>query len=320
MLTALSAHTGVPINVPYNDLSPRQRRTVLFGTGEDWIAVYDAPAKSKSKANPKSEIRNPQSTRPLFRFQYKGLYPALEEASKLAPRLRMLLEQFVGEIDCSECGGSRLRDDAAAVRFRERTLDQIGRTPLGDLVAQVKKWKLAANEKKVAGELIREIDNRLTFLVDVGLNYLTLGRGGPTLSGGEAQRIRLASQVGSGLCGVLYVLDEPTIGLHPRDNSRLIAALQKLRDLGNTLLIVEHDKEVIAGADGLFDFGPGAGRLGGQIVASGTPDEISPQTRQRHRPVPQRQEIDRSTEDAKDAGGRGRDAGKNCDRRHKESL
>ena len=139
----------------------------------------------------------------------------------------------------------------------------------------MKKWKLAASEKKVAGELIREIDNRLTFLVDVGLNYLTLGRGAPTLSGGEAQRIRLASQVGSGLCGVLYVLDEPTIGLHPRDNSRLIVALTKLRDLGNTLLIVEHDKEVIAGADGLFDFGPGAGRLGGQIMASGTPDEIS---------------------------------------------
>ncbi len=186
-----------------------------------------------------------------------------------------LLEQFVGEIDCSECGGSRLRDDAAAVRFRDRTLDQIGRTPLGELLAQVKKWKLAANEKKVAGELIREIDNRLTFLVDVGLDYLTLGRAAPTLSGGEAQRIRLASQVGSGLCGVLYVLDEPTIGLHPRDNTRLIVALKKLRDLGNTLLVVEHDREVIASSDGLFDFGPGAGRLGGQIVASGTPEKVA---------------------------------------------
>ena len=127
------------------------------------------------------------------------------------------------------------------------TLDQIGRiTSLGDLITQIEKWKLVANEKKVAGELIREIENRLTFLVDVGLNYLTLGRAAPTLSGGEAQRIRLASQVGSGLCGVLYVLDEPTIGLHPRDNSRLIVALKKLRDLGNTLLIVEHDREVIA--------------------------------------------------------------------------
>jgi excinuclease ABC subunit A len=268
MLTALSAHTGVPINAPYNDLSPRQRRTVLFGTEEQWIPVY--PIR-----NPQSEIRNPKSPRPLFRFQYKGLYPALEEASKLSPRLRGLLEQFVGEIDCSECGGSRLRDDASAVRFRDRTLDQIGRTPLGELVAQVKKWKLAASEKKVAGELIREIENRLTFLVDVGLDYLTLGRAAPTLSGGEAQRIRLASQVGSGLCGVLYVLDEPTIGLHPRDNSRLVAALHKLRDLGNTLLVVEHDREVIASSDGLCDFGPGSGRLGGQILASGPPAKVA---------------------------------------------
>jgi excinuclease ABC subunit A len=282
MLAALSAHTGVPIDVPYNDLSPRQKRVVLFGTGEEWIDIFRVPSaesevriKGKDNDNSAAEFRNPKSERPLFRFQYKGLYPALEEASKLSPRLRNLLEQFVGEIDCSECGGSRLRDDAAAVRFRERTLDQIGRTPLGELLAQVKKWRLAANEKKVASELIREIENRLTFLVDVGLNYLTLGRAAPTLSGGEAQRIRLASQVGSGLCGVLYVLDEPTIGLHPRDNSRLVAALQKLRDLGNTLIVVEHDREVVASADGLFDFGPAAGRLGGQVVASGTPQQIA---------------------------------------------
>jgi excinuclease ABC subunit A len=269
MLAALSAHSGVPVNVPYNDLSPRQRRTVLFGTGEEWITIH----VGESLRDSKSASRRDAAT--WFRFQFKGLYPALEEASKLSARLRALLEQFVGEIDCSECGGSRLRDDAAAVRFRERTLDQIGRTPLGELVAQVRKWRLAPNEKKVAGELIREIENRLTFLVDVGLNYLTLGRAAPTLSGGEAQRIRLASQVGSGLCGVLYVLDEPTIGLHPRDNARLVAALQKLRDLGNTLLIVEHDREVIANSDGLFDFGPGAGRFGGQIVASGSPNEIA---------------------------------------------
>jgi excinuclease ABC subunit A len=271
MLAALSAHTGVPIDVPYNDLSPRQRRTVLFGTGEEWIDV-------KRRAEGGGRRAEPGDAPLAFRFQYKGLYPALEEASKLSPRLRAMLEQFVGEIDCSECGGSRLRDDAAAVRFRGRTLDQIGRTPLGELVAQVKKWRLAANEKKVAGELIREIENRLTFLVDVGLNYLTLGRAAPTLSGGEAQRIRLASQVGSGLCGVLYVLDEPTIGLHPRDNSRLVAALHKLRDLGNTLIVVEHDREVVGNADGLIDFGPGAGRLGGQIVASGTPKAIARQT------------------------------------------
>ena len=129
-------------------------------------------------------------------------------------------------------------------------------------------------ERKIAGEVLREIRNRLQFLVDVGLDYLTLARPAPTLSGGEMQRIRLAAQVGSGLCGVLYVLDEPTIGLHPRDNRRLLDALKKLRDLGNTLLLVEHDREVIASADQLLDFGPGAGRHGGQIVAQGTPDQV----------------------------------------------
>jgi excinuclease ABC subunit A len=275
MLAALSAHTGVPINVPYNDLSPRQRRVVLFGTGEEWIPVGESLRDSRGDARQDGRIASRKDATTCLRFQYKGLYPALEEASKLSPRLRGLLEQFVGEIDCSECGGSRLRDDAAAVRFRTRTLDQIGRTPLGDLLGQIKKWRLAANEKKVAGELVREIENRLTFLVDVGLDYLTLGRAAPTLSGGEAQRIRLASQVGSGLCGVLYVLDEPTIGLHPRDNARLVAALEKLRDLGNTLIIVEHDREVVTAADRLVDFGPRAGRLGGQIVAQGAPEQIA---------------------------------------------
>jgi excinuclease ABC subunit A len=278
MLAALSAHTGVPIDVPYRDLSPRQKRIVLFGTGEEWIEVpgnNNWESHSKARGGRITRPNGENHSRPLFRFQFKGLYPALEEASKLSQRLRTTLEQFVSEIDCNECGGSRLRDDAAAVRFRGRTLDQIGRTPLHELLAQVKKWRLAANERKVAGELIREIENRLSFLVDVGLSYLTLGRPAPTLSGGEAQRIRLASQVGSGLCGVLYVLDEPTIGLHPRDNARLVAALQKLRDLGNTLIVVEHDREVIASADGLMDFGPGAGRLGGQIVACGPPRRIA---------------------------------------------
>src|SRR5437868_6961707 len=130
-------------------------------------------------------------------------------------------------------------------------------------------------ERKIAGELVREVRNRLQFLVDVGLEYLTLARPAPTLSGGESQRIRLASQVGSGLTGVLYVLDEPTIGLHPRDNRRLIKALEKLRDLGNTLVLVEHDREVIATADYLLDFGPGAGDRGGEITARGTPRQVT---------------------------------------------
>ena len=264
MLQALSAQTGLPVDVPFDQLSPRQRRLVLYGTGEEWIEVKAEGGKRKAAAQV-----------PSFKFQYKGLYPALEQASRISPRLRSRLEQFVGEIECSECGGSRLRDDAAAVKFEGRTIDGYCRLPLGQLLAEVKKWKLPADRKKVAGELVREITNRLTFLVDVGLEYLTIGRSAPTLSGGESQRIRLASQVGSGLCGVLYVLDEPTIGLHPRDNARLVAALHKLRDLGNTLMVVEHDRDVIDGADQILDFGPAAGRLGGEIVARGTPQELS---------------------------------------------
>ena len=178
------------------------------------------------------------------------------------------------EVDCTVCGGSRLRDDAAAMRFRDRTIDEICRQPLGKMLADFLAWKPTATERKIAGEVYREICNRTQFLVDVGLDYLTLARPAPTLSGGEMQRIRLAAQVGSGLCGVLYVLDEPTIGLHPRDNARLLNALKKLRDLGNTLLLVEHDREVIANADKLLDFGPGAGRHGGQIVAEGSPEQV----------------------------------------------
>ncbi|HEX7448446.1 MAG TPA: excinuclease ABC subunit UvrA, partial [Pirellulales bacterium] len=179
--------------------------------------------------------------------------------------------------ECSTCGGSRLRDDAAAVRFRGQTMDEVCRTPLGKLLEQTAGLKLTGSERKIAGELAREVTNRLQFLVDVGLEYLTLNRSAPTLSGGEAQRIRLGSQVGSGLTGVLYVLDEPTIGLHPRDNRRLLKALVKLRDLGNTLLMVEHDREVVESADQLLDFGPGAGEHGGQIVARGTPAEVAKQ-------------------------------------------
>jgi len=182
---------------------------------------------------------------------------------------------MVDEVECSVCLGSRLRDDAAAVRFLGETMDQICRRPLGNLIELFDNWKPNEMERKIAGDLLTEIRNRLRFLIDVGLEYLTLSRPSPTLSGGETQRIRLAAQIGSGLVGVLYVLDEPTIGLHPRDNGKLIAALHKLRDLGNTLVLVEHDREVIEGADTLIDFGPKAGKYGGEIVASGPPITVT---------------------------------------------
>ncbi len=281
MLAALSAKLDVPTDVPYDQLTARQRRTILYGGGEEWIDVVlpdpSTTGKKKSAAK-KSALHSPLSTLHCsFRFQYKGLYPALEEAARLLPALRGKLDHLVDEVECSHCDGTKLRDDAAAVRLQGRTIGDLCRLPLGQLTQEMARWKWTADQKKVGGDLIREMSTRVQFLVDVGLEYLTLGRPAPTLSGGEAQRIRLASQVGSGLCGVLYVLDEPTIGLHPRDNRRLLTALEKLRDLGNTLLMVEHDREVVESADQLLDFGPGAGEFGGQIVARGTPAQVAKQ-------------------------------------------
>ena len=261
MLEAFSADTGIPLDVPFEELDARQRRIIMHGSDDRWYGVWPAGKKRTGK--------------PVFEFQFKGLYPALEEAAKLSPNLRSRLELLVDEVECSACGGSRLREDASATKYRQLTIDQLCRQPLGQLQQTIDGWKLSARDRKIAGELIREIKGRLQFLNDVGLEYLTLGRGAATLSGGEAQRIRLASQLGSGLTGVLYVLDEPTIGLHPRDNTRLIGAIHKLRDLGNTLVLVEHDREVIESSDAVMDFGPGAGKHGGNVVAKGSPAEVA---------------------------------------------
>src|SRR5204863_9812055 len=179
----------------------------------------------------------PQEAPPL-KFQYKGLFPAVDEASRVSWVYRSKLEHLVDEVPCSACHGARVRPDAAATRFAGLSLGELCAKSLGDTLAMFDTLKLAKVDRQVAGEVLREISSRLKFLVDVGLDYLTLARQGPTLSGGEAQRIRLASQIGSGLTGVLYVLDEPTIGLHPRDNERLLVALHRLRDLGNTLVVV----------------------------------------------------------------------------------
>ena len=261
MLEALAQGAGLPLDVPFDQLRARDRRQILRGTGDLWFDVLPPGRKKKN-------------VRPLFRFQFKGLYPALEEAARLSPSLRGRLQHLVDEVQCTTCAGSRLREDASAVRFREITIDEICQQPLGQLQALMQSWRLTTRERKVAGELVREMRSRVQFLNDVGLEYLTIARPAASLSGGEAQRIRLASQLGSGLCGVLYVLDEPTIGLHPRDNQRLLAALKKLRDLGNTLIVVEHDRDVISQSDAILDFGPGAGKLGGEIVAHGSPAQV----------------------------------------------
>jgi excinuclease ABC subunit A len=261
MLRCFARHAEVPLDVPWDELSPRHRRQFLHGAGDEWLT---ATAEDGAKNS--------------FQFRFKGLYPSLESAARLNPSLRGKLQSFVAEIDCSTCDGSRLRDDAASVQLFGQTIAELMKMPLGRLLEVVKAWKPDARGKRIGGELFRSIKQRLQFLTDVGLEYLTLGRPAATLSGGEAQRIRLAAQLGSGLCGVLYVLDEPTVGLHPRDNLRLLGALHRLRDAGNTLLVVEHDRDVIAGADQLCDFGPGAGRLGGRVVSMGTPRDVADQS------------------------------------------
>jgi excinuclease ABC subunit A len=257
VVEAVAAEGFFPLDVPFRNLDPKQQRAVLYGTGERWI---DVPAA--------------EGGRGPFRVKYKGLYPALEEATRTSVAARLRLDHLVGEVACSACHGSRLRNDAGAVRFQGRTIQEACETPLGELLPWFQQVKLKPAEKKVAGELLREVTGRLSFLVEVGLDYLTLSRTMPTLSGGESQRIRLAGQVGRALTGVLYVLDEPTIGLHPRDNARLLRALTRLRDLGNTVVLVEHDREVLEAADRLYDFGPGAGRFGGTITGQGKPAEL----------------------------------------------
>ncbi len=264
MLTALAQQFGIPLDVPFERLDPRHKRLVLHGTGERWVELGELQI-----ASCKLQVANCG-----LRFQYKGLYPAIEEAGRVSYAYRQKLFGLTGEVACSVCDGSRLRDDAANVRMRGFTLQQLCELPLDEALKFLKGLKLTGSDKKIAGELLDEATHRLSFLVDVGLSYLSLARTLPTLSGGECQRIRLAGQIGRALTGVLYVLDEPTIGLHPRDNGRLLSALKKLRDLGNTLILVEHDREVLGAADRLYDFGPGAGRLGGIVTAEGSPKQI----------------------------------------------
>ncbi len=249
---ALARHVGFSLDAAYESLSPSHQRKVLYGTGDDWISLEEGGPS----------------------FQYKGIVPALGEAARISYSYRHKFDDLVADVACSACQGSRIREDAAACRLIGRRIVELCEQPLRETLDFFKSLKLTKDQKQIAGEVLREVTNRLTFLVDVGLDYLSLGRSTPSLSGGESQRIRLASQIGSGLTGVLYVLDEPTIGLHPRDNGRLLKALQNLRDLGNTMILVEHDREVIAAADYLLDFGPGAGDRGGQITAQGSPKKI----------------------------------------------
>ncbi len=287
LLVALCEHLGVKPDTPLSEWTAAQRQALLYGTagtgGSDSSQIGRAGAVRG--AGKRHERRNAgrdgwidgSAAFDGVRFQWRGLFPAIDQATRNSWTFRYKLRNIITDIPCVTCRGGRLRPDAAAVRLGHvtgRTIVEVCDLPLAQAAAFFANLSLDEREHRIAGELLKEIQNRLQFLIDVGLPYLTLHRAAPTLSGGEAQRIRLASQIGSGLSGVLYVLDEPTIGMHPRDTQRLVAALLKLRDLGNTLLVVEHDREVIRHADRLLDFGPRAGHAGGRVVAQGTPAEL----------------------------------------------
>jgi excinuclease ABC subunit A len=247
----------IDLDRPFKRLSKRKRELILQGSGDE---QFDVPLEgTKLKGT--------------YRTAYEGLLPGMARrfAQTTSNRARSWYQSFQTNLPCATCEGHRLRPEAQAVFVGDRGIHEVSAMSVAEAVAFFAGLELEGNRAKVGEEILKEIHNRLRFLLDVGLSYLTLDRSGPTLSGGEAQRIRLASQVGSELTGVLYVLDEPSIGLHQRDNLRLLSTLEHLRDIGNTLIVVEHDEETIRRANHIVEFGPGAGIKGGEVVYSGKP-------------------------------------------------
>jgi len=261
-LSSLGRHYGFDLTTAFEDLKPEYKDVILFGSkGEPIVMEYDDGLRSYRTKKP-----------------FEGVIPNLERRMRETDSswIREELAKFQADHACSSCGGKRLKQEALAVKVAGKDIADISTLSIGD----AENWfgtvsaDLSEQENAIAGRILKEINERLMFLANVGLNYLSLGRSSGTLSGGESQRIRLASQIGSGLTGVLYVLDEPSIGLHQRDNDRLLRTLKRLRDLGNTVLVVEHDEEAILEADHVIDMGPGAGVHGGQVVAEGVPQEV----------------------------------------------
>lgn len=252
---------NIPKDVPFGELTEEQRNLVLFGSDQQYSYTY----KSKSSQNVHQIVS-----------QFEGVVRNLERRyiETTSRFIREWLEQYMDDDECPKCHGKRLNDAALSVYIDKYNIDDISRMSVDELYNTLSNINLSAIDEKIAKMIVNEIKSRLKFLSDVGLGYLTLNRASNTLSGGEAQRIRLATQIGSKLTGIVYVLDEPSIGLHQKDNQKLINALKEMRDLGNTLLVVEHDTETIRSADYILDFGPNAGVHGGELVFSGTYDEL----------------------------------------------
>lgn len=261
MLTSLADHYGFDLHAPFNSLPKKTQDVILKGSGRTEIEF--------KYINDRGDIR-------VKRHPFEGILNTLERRYRdtESNSVREELAKYISTKSCSSCGGTRLRLEARNVFIADTTLPEIVELSIADALTFFQTLKLEGQRAQIAEKVMKEINDRLQFLVNVGLNYLNLSRSAETLSGGEAQRIRLASQIGAGLVGVMYVLDEPSIGLHQRDNERLLKTLTHLRDLGNTVLVVEHDEDAIRCADHVIDIGPGAGVHGGNVVAEGTMDEL----------------------------------------------
>ena len=262
---ALVKHFGVDDAIPFADLPDKFKQALYYGTGEEPIQI-----------NLGGSGKTPKTARP-----FEGLVPQMERlyAETESEFTRNRIRAFMTRVPCQTCHGARLKPEILAVTIknvegRELNIHQFSELTIDTAAEYIRHLALTEQQRQIVTDVVREIDSRLQFLLEVGLNYLSLNRESGTLSGGEAQRIRLATQIGSGLAGVLYVLDEPSIGLHQRDNSRLLTTLRRLRDLGNSVIVVEHDEETIRAADHILDLGPGAGPRGGEIVAQGTLAEV----------------------------------------------
>ena len=269
MLESLAKHYKFDVEAPFEDLAPEVQQVILHGSGEEEIKFSYLMESGTSQGKKVSKKHPFEGIIPNMTRRYRETDSAL---------VREDLSRLRSTQPCTSCHGTRLKRDARHVRIGEgaqaRAIYEIGHVTLGEAQSYFQSLQLSGAKADIADKVVREIASRLKFLNDVGLNYLSLERSADTLSGGEAQRIRLASQIGSGLTGVMYVLDEPSIGLHQRDNDRLIGTLKHLRDIGNSVLVVEHDEDMIRTADHVIDMGPGAGVHGGRVMAQGSCEDI----------------------------------------------
>ena len=260
ILRALSAEYGFSLDTPFQDYPQDIKDLLLYGKNSRPVKVHYKGQRGEG----------------VYDITFEGLIKSVARRYRetSAESTKAEYETFMTVTPCEVCGGKRLKPTALAVTVGDKNIAELTELPITELAKFMKDLELTDRQKMIGAAILKEIRSRLHFLIDVGLDYLCLSRGTSTLSGGEAQRIRLATQIGSGLVGVAYILDEPSIGLHQRDNDKLIAALKNLRDLGNTLIVVEHDEETMRAADHIIDIGPGAGANGGYVVAEGTADDI----------------------------------------------